>query len=148
MHIPVFLVRLPSCPVGFSIASIHDVGLEAHLLVLIVDCFPSSSIFEMMTHLICPSDHYSGARSYQACAPISDRDCEIIQGGRRGRGEDLPRNQRREGKSSCGGGRGVSSLANVFVVNIYQFNIAVNTILGGTGNSIGNFQANGSAAIE
>ena len=101
-----------------------------------------------MTHLTCPSDHYSGALSYQAFAPISDRDCEIIQGGRRGRGEELPRNHRREGKSSCGGGRGVSSLANVFIVNIYQFNIAVNTILGGTGNSIGNFQANGSAAIE
>jgi hypothetical protein len=78
-------------------------------------------------------------------SPLGDQDCEMIQGGGRGRGEDLSRHQRKDNKPSSGGGRGLP-FANIFIVNIYQFNVAVNTILGGTGNSIANFQANGSTA--
>lgn len=76
---------------------------------------------------------------------ISDQDCEIIHGGKNdqlGR-QDKAKDSRL--KPWPGDKLLNQSLGNVLVINIYQINLAINTILGGNGNSIVNIQGNSSA---
>jgi hypothetical protein len=73
-------------------------------------------------------------------------------GGRHGRDRDDSRHRSGACRSNNDGGRSYPSIgffggqsSGLFSINIYQINIALNMIMGGTGNSIFNLQGNQAA---
>ena len=84
--------------------------------------------------------------------PLGDCQTELIVGGRRERERDDSRHRSGScGRTSRGGfsypmsGIFGGQPSGSFAVNIYQFNIALNMIMGGAGNSILNLQGNQAA---
>lgn len=77
--------------------------------------------------------------------PISDRDCEAIQGGKHDQ-QGKP-SHAKDGKLKPWKDNPLFSggLGSALVINIYQINLAINTILGSNGSSIVTMQGNNSA---
>ena len=76
---------------------------------------------------------------------ISEGEAELIHGGKHDQDRKLNRPQERRSNSWFGGKFVGQGWGNSLVINIYQYNIAINNILGGSGNSIVNMQGNSSA---
>ena len=85
---------------------------------------------------------------------LGDCQAELVMGGRHGRDRDDSRHRSGSCRRSNDGGRSYPNIGffggqstGSFGVNIYQINIALNMIMGGTGNSIFNLQGNQAAPI-
>jgi len=83
---------------------------------------------------------------------LGDCQTELVMGGRHGRDRDDSRHRSGACRSNNDGGRSYPSIgffggqsSGLFSINIYQINIALNMIMGGTGNSIFNLQGNQAA---
>ena len=81
---------------------------------------------------------------------ISEREAELIYGGKDNQYRKLDRPQERPLNAWMGGkiidqGWGNNLIINNLIINIYQINLAINTIIGGAGGSIVNVQGNRSA---
>lgn len=77
--------------------------------------------------------------------PISEEDSALIHGGKHDQRHGLDRPKERLPNPWWGDKFLSQGFGNGLVINIYQINLAINTILGGSGNSIVNVQANSSA---
>jgi hypothetical protein len=87
-----------------------------------------------------------------AIYPLGDCQTELIMGGRHGRERDDSRHRSGSCGRSIGGGLSCpmtgffgGQSSGPFSVTIYQINLALNMIMGGTGNSILNLQGNQAA---
>ena len=87
---------------------------------------------------------------------LADCQSEQISGGRRGRGDDDAGTHRRSRSGrdcqpgqlgSMMGGYGSQSSGGLMGLNIFQINLAINMIFGGSGNSILNMQGNQLSAL-
>ena len=76
---------------------------------------------------------------------ISEAEAELIQGGKDNQDRKLDRPQERPSNAWMGGKSVGQGWGNNLIINIYQINLAINTILGGAGGSIVNVQGNSSA---
>lgn len=76
---------------------------------------------------------------------ISEGEAELIHGGKHNQDRNLDRPKERPSNPWLGGKFFGQGWGNGLVINIYQINLAINTILGGAGSSIVNVQGNSSA---
>jgi len=76
---------------------------------------------------------------------ISEGEAELIHGGKHDQDRKLDRPKERPSTPWLGGKFVGQGWGTGLVVNIYQINLAINTILGGAGGSIVNVQGNSSA---
>lgn len=76
---------------------------------------------------------------------ISEAEAELIHGGKHDHDRKLDRPQERPSSQMMGGKFAGQGWGNNLIINIYQINLAINTILGGAGGSIVNVQGNSSA---
>ena len=147
MHIAVLVVCLPSCPVGISVVSHLALTLKSVLFFRFSPDF-SHDIWLMSTEL--PSTRFF-VDSPTICA-LGDHQTELVMGGRRGSDGDDSRHRSGSCRRHGDGGRSYpmtgffgGQSSGLLAVNIYQINIALNMIMGGTGNSIFNLQGNQAA---
>jgi len=84
----------------------------------------------------------SSAMTLQA---ISEAEAELIHGGKDNRDLKLDRRQESPSMPRMGGKVVGQGWGNNLIINIFQINLAINTILGGAGGSIVNVQGNSSA---
>ena len=76
---------------------------------------------------------------------ISEAEAELIHGGKDNQDRKLDRLQERPSNARMGGKIVGQGWGNNLIINIYQINLAINTIIGGAGGSIVNVQGNSSA---
>ena len=76
---------------------------------------------------------------------ISEGEAELIHGGKHDLDRKLDRAKEHPSNPWLGGKFVGQGWGNALVINIYQINFAINTILGGAGSSIVNVQGNSSA---
>jgi hypothetical protein len=76
---------------------------------------------------------------------ISEGEAELIHGGKHDHDRKLDRSKERPSNPWLAGKFVGQGWGNGLVINIYQINLAINTILGGAGGSIVNVQGNSSA---
>ena len=76
---------------------------------------------------------------------ISEGEAELIHGGKHDHDRKLDRPKERPSNPWLAGKFVGQGWGNGLVINIYQINLAINTILGGAGGSIVNVQGNSSA---
>ena len=86
---------------------------------------------------------------------LADCQSEQVSGGRRGRDDDAGSHRRSRSGRDCQpgqlgsmtGGYGSQSSGGLMGLNIFQINLAINMIFGGSGNSILNMQGNQLSAL-